>query len=63
VIGVANGRDCQVVRLHRRRWSYARIAEHLGYPDRRTAHRGVLRALAEPAAEEVQLNYHHRVVW
>jgi hypothetical protein len=30
VIGVASDRDCQAVRLHRRRRSYARIAEHLG---------------------------------
>jgi hypothetical protein len=38
VIGVASVRDGQAGRLHRRR-SYARIAEHLGYPDRRAAHR------------------------
>jgi len=52
---VASDRDCQAANLHRQRWSYARIAEYLGYPDRRAAHRGVLRGLAEPAAEAAML--------
>jgi hypothetical protein len=56
VIGVTSDRDCQAVRLHRRRRSYARIVEHLGYPDRRAAHRDALRVpFAAPAAEEALL--------
>jgi hypothetical protein len=55
VIGIASDRDYQAASLHRQRWPYARIAEHLGYPDRRAAYRGVLRSLAEPAAEAAML--------
>lgn len=52
---MANDRDHWAVSLRRQQWSYTRIAEYLGYPDRRAAHRGVQRALAEPAAAEAQL--------
>lgn len=52
---MASERDHQAAELHRQRWSYDRIAERFGYPERRAAHRGVLRALAESAAEEAQL--------
>lgn len=52
---MASDRDQYAARLHRQRWPYERIAEHLGYPDRRATHRGVLRGLAEPAAEEAML--------
>jgi hypothetical protein len=52
---MASDRDWDAARLRRQRWSYDRIAEQLGYPDRRAAHRGVLRGLAEPVAEEAML--------
>jgi hypothetical protein len=52
---VASDRDLHAVRLSRAGWTYSRISEYLGYPDRRAAHRGVLRGLAEPAAEEAML--------
>lgn len=52
---MASDRDHQAARLHRQSWSYTRIAEHLGYPERRAAHRGVQRALAVPAAEEAMV--------
>lgn len=49
---VTSDRDRHAARLSRQRWSYTEIAEHLGYPDRRAAHRGVQRGLAEPAEDE-----------
>ncbi|HET9255762.1 MAG TPA: hypothetical protein VFO16_11230 [Pseudonocardiaceae bacterium] len=52
---MASDRDRNAARLHRQGWSYHRIAEQLGYRDRRAAHRGVLRGLAESAAEEAML--------
>lgn len=52
---MASDRDHRAARLHRQQWSYTRIAEHLGYPNRRAAHRGVQRALAVPAAGEAVL--------
>jgi hypothetical protein len=52
---MASDRDSQAARLRRKQWSYTAIAEHLGYLDRRAAHRGVLRGLAELPAEEAQL--------
>ncbi|MGH4010664.1 MAG: hypothetical protein ACRDTH_21300 [Pseudonocardiaceae bacterium] len=52
---MASDRDRDAARLRRQQWSYDRITEQLGYPDRRAAHRGVLRGLAEPATEEAML--------
>jgi hypothetical protein len=53
---VASDREHRATGLHRQQWSYTRIAEHLGDPDRQAAHRGVLRALAAvPAAEAAML--------
>jgi hypothetical protein len=52
---VASDRDLHAARLSRAGWTYSRITDYLGYPNRRAAHRGVLRGLAEPAAEEAQL--------
>jgi hypothetical protein len=52
---VASDRDLHAARLSRAGWTYGRITEYLGYPDRRAAHRGVLRGLAEPAEDDAQL--------
>jgi hypothetical protein len=52
---VASDRDLHAARLSREGWTYGRISKYLGYPDRRAAHRGVLRGLAEPAAEGAML--------
>jgi hypothetical protein len=52
---VASDRDHRAAGLHRQQWSYTPIAEHLGYPNRRAAHRGVPRGLAEPAAQTAML--------
>lgn len=49
---MASDRDHQAARLRRQQWSYPQITDHLGYSDRRAAHRGVQRSLAEPVADE-----------
>jgi hypothetical protein len=46
-------------------WATGEITERLGFTDRRAAHRGVARGLAEPAADETMhrpLALHARVV-
>lgn len=50
---MASDRDHQAARLRRvQQLSYEDIAVRCGYSDRRAAHRGVARALAEPATKD-----------
>src|SRR5438105_6695556 len=44
-------RDAEALRLRSRGWTYQRIADELGYHDRRTAYRAVEQALRETLQE------------
>lgn len=53
---MASERDHRAARMRQfDRLSYEAIAGLLGFPDRRAAHRAVMRALAEPAEDEAQI--------
>jgi hypothetical protein len=52
---VASDRDRQAVQLRHAGVGYGEITERLGFTDRRAAHRGVARGLAEPAADEAMI--------
>jgi hypothetical protein len=52
---VASDRDRHAAQLRRGGLSYEEITEWLGFTDRRAAHRGVARGLAEPAADEAMI--------
>jgi hypothetical protein len=52
---VASDRDRHAAQLRHAGLSYEQIAERLGFTDRRAAHRGVARGLAEPAADEAMI--------
>ncbi len=49
---MASDRDRHAAQLRHTGLPYGEIAERLGFTDRRAAHRGVARGLAEPAANE-----------
>jgi hypothetical protein len=52
---VASDRDRQAAQLRHGGLSYEEITERLGFTDRRAAHRGVARGLAEPAVGEAMI--------
>jgi hypothetical protein len=52
---VASDRDRHAAQLRHGGLSYEQITESLGFTDRRAAHRGVARGLAEPAAGEAMI--------
>jgi hypothetical protein len=52
---VASDRDRQAAQLRHGGLSYEQITEWLGFTDRRAAHRGVARGLAEPAVDDAMI--------
>jgi hypothetical protein len=52
---VASDRDRHAAQLRHAGLSYVQITGRLGFTDRRAAHRGVARGLAEPAADEAMI--------